>query len=57
MLSKRNMFIIGSISLVALAITISVQFIIKKVKEKQLDKKIEDINKDLIETKKEIEND
>ena len=51
------MLIIGSISLVALAITLSVQFIIKKVKEKQLDKKIEDINKDLIETKKEIEND
>jgi hypothetical protein len=57
MLSKRNMLIIGSISLVALAITISVQFIIKKVKEKQLDKKVEDINKDLIETKKEVEND
>lgn len=50
------MIIIGSISLVALAITISVQFIIKKVKDKKLDKKLEE-NKDLIETKKEVEND
>jgi hypothetical protein len=46
MLSKRNMLIIGSISLVALAITISVQFIIKKVKDKKLEE-----NKDLIRRK------
>ena len=49
------MVIIGSISLVALAITISVQFIIKKIKDKQLDSKQEGNNKDLIEIKKELE--
>lgn len=49
------MLIIGSISLTALAITISVQFIIKKIKDKKLNSKQEDINKDLIEIKKEVE--
>ena len=48
MLSKRNMLIIGSISLVALAVTIGVVVLIKRIKNKGLDKRKVDKNKNYI---------
>lgn len=48
MLSKRNMLIIGSISLTALAITIVVVVLIKRIKNKGLDKRKVDKNKNYI---------
>jgi hypothetical protein len=48
MLSKRNMIIIGSISLIALAVTIGVVIVIKKIKNKGLDKRKVDKDKNYI---------
>tara|TARA_R110000822_G_scaffold214257_6_gene349348 strand:- start:1337 stop:1942 length:606 start_codon:yes stop_codon:yes gene_type:complete len=48
MLSKRNMIIIGSISLIALAVTIGVVVVIKRIKNKGLDKRKVDKNKNYI---------